>query len=229
MAEIFPRNVAFPLKLTIFMFRGGLARHRPPALHGQPQEQIMQQAFDSLDAYRRLEESGMPEPQAGATVEVVKDAMQDLVTKQFFTTELDRRFGASDSRLDTMDSRLDTMDGRLDAMNSRLDAMDRRFDAMDGRLDAMDRRFDAMDGRFTEMDEKFTELKIDTTRDFASLRVEVANSHKLLMATMLGTALAMIAVQLAILTILLGPPADRDGQDQEPATPPALHQPDTIQ
>jgi len=219
-------------------------------LHGQPQEQIMQQAFDSLDAYRRLEESGMPEPQAGATVEVVKDAMQDLVTKQFFTTELDRRFGASDSRLDTMDSRLDTMnsrldtmDGRLDAMNSRLDAMDRRFDAMDGRLDAMDRRFDAMDerlgamderlgamdGRFTEMDEKFTELKIDTTRDFASLRVEVANSHKLLMATMLGTALAMIAVQLAILTILLGPPADRDGQDQEPATPPALHQPDTIQ
>lgn len=196
----------------------------------------MQQAFDSLDAYRRLEESGMPEPQAGATVEVVKDAMQDLVTKQFFTTELDRRFGASDSRLDTMD-------GRLDAMNSRLDAMDRRFDAMDGRLDAMDRRFDAMDerlgamderlgamdGRFTEMDEKFTELKIDTTRDFASLRVEVANSHKLLMATMLGTALAMIAVQLAILTILLGPPADRDGQDQEPATPPALHQPDTIQ
>lgn len=141
----------------------------------------MQQAFDSLDAYRRLEESGMPEPQAGATVEVVKDAM-----------------------------------------NSRFDAMDKRLDAMDGRLTEMD-------GRFTEMDEKFTELKIDTTRDFASLRVEVANSHKLLMATMLGTALAMIAVQLAILTILLGPPADRDGQDQEPATPPALHQPDTIQ
>jgi len=173
----------------------------PPALHGQPQEQIMQQAFDSLDAYRRLEESGMPEPQAGATVEVVKDAMQDLVTKQFFTTELDRRFGTVDSRLD---------------------AMDRRFDAMDGRLDAMD-------GRFTEMDEKFTELKIDVTRDFASLRVEVANSHKLLMATMLGTALAMIGVQLAMLTILLGPLAGPDGQDQEPATPPALHQPDTIQ
>jgi len=168
----------------------------------------MQQAFDSLDAYRRLEESGMPEPQAGATVEVVKDAMQDLVTKQFFTTELDRRFGTVDSRLD---------------------AMDRRFDAMDGRLDAMDRRFDAMDGRFTEMDEKFTELKIDVTRDFASLRVEVANSHKLLMATMLGTALAMIGVQLAMLTILLGPLAGPDGQDQEPATPPALHQPDTIQ
>jgi len=161
----------------------------------------MQQAFDSLDAYRRLEESGMPEPQAGATVEVVKDAMQDLVTKQFFTTELDRRFGTVDSRLD---------------------AMDRRFDAMDGRLDAMD-------GRFTEMDEKFTELKIDVTRDFASLRVEVANSHKLLMATMLGTALAMIGVQLAMLTILLGPLAGPDGQDQEPATPPALHQPDTIQ
>ncbi len=231
----------------------------------------MQQAFDSLGAYRRLEESGMPEPQAGATVEVVKDAMQDLVTKQFFTIELDRRFGPVDGRLDAMDSRLDTMDGRLDAMGSRLDtmdgrldamdsrldtmdgrldAMDGRLDAMDGRLDAMDSRLDAMDGRLdamgsrldaidgrldtmdsrlNAMDGRITELKIDMTQDFASLRVDMANSHKLLMATMLGTALAVIGVQLAMLTIFLRPPADLDAQDQPLETPPALQQPSAVQ
>ena len=35
----------------------------------------------------------MPEPQAGAVVEVVNDAMKELVTKEFLTAELDRRFG----------------------------------------------------------------------------------------------------------------------------------------
>ncbi len=189
----------------------------------------MQQAFDSLGAYRRLEESGMPEPQAGATVEVVKDAMQDLVTKQFFTIELDRRFGPVDGRLDATDSRLDTIDGRLDAMDSRLDTIDGRLDAMDSRLDTIDGRLDAMDSRLNAMDGRITELKIDMTQDFASLRVDMANSHKLLMATMLGTALAVIGVQLAMLTIFLRPPADLDAQNQPPETPPALQQPSAVQ
>ena len=56
----------------------------------------MEQALDTLAASRKLEDSGMPERQADAVVDVVNDAMKNLVTKEYLTAELDRRFGAVD-------------------------------------------------------------------------------------------------------------------------------------
>jgi len=192
----------------------------------------MEQALDSLGAYRKLEESGMPEPQAGATVEVVKDAMQNLVTKQFFVTELDRRFGAVDGKFTSVDqqfkaidNRFAIVDERFEAVDKRFDAVDKRFDAVDKRFDAIDHRLDTMDERFTDMDQKFTELKIDMRQDFADLRVDVANSHKFLIATMLATALAVIGVQLAMLLLFLRPLIGQSMQELELEAPPALHQP----
>ncbi len=67
----------------------------------------MEPAFDSLGAYRKLEESGMPGPQATATVEIVNDAMQNLVTKEYLTAELDRRFGAVDRQFTESKSDVD--------------------------------------------------------------------------------------------------------------------------
>ncbi len=64
----------------------------------------MDKAFDSLAAYRKLGESGMPEPQATATVEVVSDAMRNLVTKEYLTAELDRRFAKVDERFAKVDA-----------------------------------------------------------------------------------------------------------------------------
>jgi len=199
----------------------------------------MEQALDSLGAYRKLEESGMPEPQAGATVEVVKDAMQNLVTKQFFVTELDRRFGAVDgkftsvdqqfkaidNRFAIVDERFEAVDKRFEAVDKRFDTVDKRFDTVDKRFDAIDHRLDTMDERFTDMDQKFTELKIDMRQDFADLRVDVANSHKFLIATMLATALAVIGVQLAMLLLFLRPLIGQSMQELELEAPPALHQP----
>ena len=52
----------------------------------------MDAKLDTLAASRKLEESGMPRPQAGAAVEVVNDAMRNLVTRKHFNAELDRRF-----------------------------------------------------------------------------------------------------------------------------------------
>ena len=69
---------------------------------------VMEQAFDSLGAYRKLEESGMPDRQAGATVEVVKDSMQNFVTKEYFSAELERRFHAVDERFTKLEAKLDT-------------------------------------------------------------------------------------------------------------------------
>ncbi len=94
----------------------------------------MEPAFDSLAAYRKLEESGMPEPQASATVEVVRDAMQNLVTKEYLTAELDRRFGAVDKQFGTVDERFAAVDKQFAAVDKRFTElksdMDRGFAEM---------------------------------------------------------------------------------------------------
>ena len=79
----------------------------------------MEQAFDSLGAYRKLEESGMPDGQAGATVEVVKDSMQNFVTKEYFSAELERRFHAVDERFTKLEAKLDTSVAELGKSQAR--------------------------------------------------------------------------------------------------------------
>jgi len=118
----------------------------------------MEQAFDSLAAYRKLEQSGMPEPQVDATVEVVKDVMQNLVAKEYLTAELDRRFGKVDERFGVMSERFGEMDRRFGEMDRRFDEMDRRFGEMDKRFGEMDQRFGEMDQRFGEIDQRFGEI-----------------------------------------------------------------------
>ena len=67
----------------------------------------MDAILDMLAASRKLEESGMPEPQAGAVAEVVNDAMKILVTKEYLTAELDRRFGDFKSDMDKRFGKID--------------------------------------------------------------------------------------------------------------------------
>ncbi|MYE99289.1 MAG: hypothetical protein F4234_03780 [Gammaproteobacteria bacterium] len=84
----------------------------------------MDAILDTLAASRKLEESGMPKPQADAAAEIVNDAMKELVTKEYLTAELDRRFGAVDQRFVAVDKRF-----------ARLKSdMDKRFNKMDKRL-----------------------------------------------------------------------------------------------
>ena len=87
----------------------------------------MDKAFDSLGAYRKLEGSGMPGPRATATVEVVKDAMQNLVTKEYLTAELDRRFGAVDRQFTEFKSDVNMRFTKLETK------MDKGFAEMGGR------------------------------------------------------------------------------------------------
>lgn len=74
----------------------------------------MEQALDTLAASRKLEDSGMPERQADAVVDVVNDAMKNLVTKEYLTAELDRRFGAVDKRFADVDNRFTKMDAKME-------------------------------------------------------------------------------------------------------------------
>ena len=75
----------------------------------------MEQALDTLAASRKLEDSGMPERQADAVVEVVNDAMKNLVTKEYLTAELDRRLGAVDKQFGAMDNRITNLETKMDA------------------------------------------------------------------------------------------------------------------
>ena len=63
----------------------------------------------------------MPEPQAGAVVEIVNDAMKDLVTKEYLTAELDRRFGKVDKRFGKVDKRFGKMDKRFTKLEAKID------------------------------------------------------------------------------------------------------------
>ena len=85
----------------------------------------MEPAFDSLAAYRKLEESGMPEPQADAAVEVVNNAMQNFVTKEYLTSELDRRFTDFKSE----------MDKRFVSVDKRFSKIDKRFTKLEAKID----------------------------------------------------------------------------------------------
>ena len=68
----------------------------------------MDAKLDTLASSRKLEKSGMPRPQAEAAVEVVNDAMRNLVTKKHFNAELDRRFAKVDQRFTRLEAKIET-------------------------------------------------------------------------------------------------------------------------
>ncbi len=67
----------------------------------------------------------MPGPQAEALVEIVNDAMNDLVTKEFLKVELDRSFNELERKLDRkLDERFGTVDEKFDKVNERFERAD---------------------------------------------------------------------------------------------------------
>ena len=85
----------------------------------------MDAKLDTLTTSRKLEKSGMPGPQAEALVEIVNDAMNDLVTKEFLKVELDRSFNEFERKLDRkLDERFGTVDEKFDKVNERFKRAD---------------------------------------------------------------------------------------------------------
>ena len=73
--RIFPENEAFQRRTATFISGSADARKRMAAAYAVYEigERKMDAILDTLAASRKLEESGMPEPQAGAVVEDVDD------------------------------------------------------------------------------------------------------------------------------------------------------------
>ena len=180
----------------------------------------MDAMLDTLAASRKLENSGMPGKQAESVVEVMSDAMQNLVTKEYLTAELDRRFGAVDKRFTEMkygmDKRFSNIESGMDKRFSNIESgMDKRFSKIETDIDKrfskietdMDKRFSKIE---TDIDKRFSKIESDmdlrfgaVDTEFAKVREDAAKSHKSLVVIMMGSALAIIGMQLASLAIIL--------------------------
>ncbi len=83
-------------------------------------------AFDTLRAAQRLREGGAEEPLAEAVVEVVVDATDEHLTREYF----DQRMGELDGRFTQVDQRFTQFDERMALHEQSLDhRMDARFEA----------------------------------------------------------------------------------------------------
>ena len=54
-------------------------------------------------------------------MEVVNDAMKNLVTKEYLTAELDRRFGAVDKQFGAVDKQFANVDKRFTKMDAKME------------------------------------------------------------------------------------------------------------
>ena len=150
----------------------------------------------------------MPESQADAAVEVVKDAMQNFVTKEYFTAELDRRFGAVDKRFVTMEE---------------------RFVAIDQRFVAIDKRFVAIDERFSVVDSELKKLRSDMGQGFTQLEAKIETSMAELGKSQARGFAAMSVFMVALVSLLFAALQFFDteanigaGSLADPAPPPAF-------
>ena len=98
----------------------------------------MDAMLDTLAASRKLEESGMPEPQAGVVVEVMNDAVKNLVTKEYLKAELDSRFSKFERKIDRK--------------------LDERFGEVEGKFGKMDEKFEKTNANINELRLSIAEL-----------------------------------------------------------------------
>ncbi|MYA36728.1 MAG: hypothetical protein F4Y34_08700 [Gammaproteobacteria bacterium] len=132
----------------------------------------MDAMLDTLAASRKLEESGMPEPQAGAVVEVMNDAVKNLVTKEYLKTELDSRFSKFERKIERkIDRKFEEHFGEVDG---KLGKMDENFEKVDERFEKIHERFEKVDERFEKIDEKFEK----TNANINELRLSIAELGK---------------------------------------------------
>ena len=94
--------------------------------------------FDSLTLVKRLNASGMPGEQAEAVVNMTRDVMLSVATK------------------DDIDAAIRTLDPKFTAMEQRFANIDQRFAAIDLRFAGIDHRFEIIEQKFTILEQRLT-------------------------------------------------------------------------
>ena len=78
--------------------------------------------FDPIRAVRKLRDNGVPEPQAEATVEVVRDATSDLATKADLSAleaRMEARFDLFEARMEARFAEAEARFAEAEARNER--------------------------------------------------------------------------------------------------------------
>ena len=155
----------------------------------------MDQAFDTHAVYRKLQDSDMPERQADAIVEVMSDTMGTLVTNEKLTAELDLRFGKAKEDFNSLTgSFIELKEGFIQLKGDFVDLKESLIELKS----EMNERFRKVDKKFSDMNERFTKLE-------AKLETDIAKSQRLMIATILGSSLTIVAMQFAALLVFLRP------------------------
>ncbi len=169
----------------------------------------MDQAFDTHAVYRKLQDSDMPERQADAIVEVMSDTMGTLVTNEKLTTELDLRFGKAKEDFNSLTgSFIELKEGFIQLKGDLIELKEGFIQLKGDFVDLkesltelkseMNERFRKVDKKFSDMNERFTKLE-------AKLETDIAKSQRLMIATILGSSLTIVAMQFAALLVFLRP------------------------
>ena len=169
----------------------------------------MDQAFDTHAVYRKLQDSDMPERQADAIVDVMSDTMGTLVTNEKLTAELDLRFGKAKEDFNSlMGSFIELKEGFIKLKGDFIELKEgfiqlkEDFVSLKESLielkSEMNERFRKVDKKFSDMNERFTKLE-------AKLETDIAKSQRLMIATILGSSLTIVAMQFAALLVFLRP------------------------
>jgi tetrahydromethanopterin S-methyltransferase subunit G len=129
--------------------------------------------FDSLSMMKRLRGTGLTEEQSVAIIDVTRDSLVNLATRDDVEgavqrglhgldpkfASLEQRFVPTDKRFSDIDRRLDGIDERFVHIDKRFSAIDKRLDGVDKRLDGMDKRLDGIDQRLAQIDQRFIILE----------------------------------------------------------------------
>ena len=156
-------------------------------------------SFDTHAEIRKLEESGIPLPQAEALVDMVTRAPtnpQVMETLEYLKVQVDTNM-ATKADIAEIKGELKELNTRFDARNKEFNA---RFDAQDKHVQA---RFDAQN---KELDARFDAQRKDTNAGFATLRADLFRALWLQGSVLAALILALAGVILAFATFMLSSP-----------------------
>ncbi len=167
-------------------------------------------SFDTHAEIRKLEESGIPLPQAEALVDMVTRAPtnpQVMETLEYLKVQVDTNM-ATKADIAEIKGELKELNTRFDArnkeFNARFDAQDKEFNA---RFDAQDKHVQArFDAQNKELDARFDAQRKDTNAGFATLRADLFRALWLQGSVLAALILALAGVILAFATFMLSSP-----------------------
>ncbi len=84
---------------------------------------------------RHFTEVGFTEAQAELLIDIQNERFDDLVTKEFLASAIQR----TNSKIDGTNSKIDSTNSRIDSTNLRIDSLEKRLDQ---KIDSLEKRLD---------------------------------------------------------------------------------------